>query len=182
MLGVIIAEQLYHRYPDLPEGDLTRLRSSLVKRESLAKLARKLELGEYLKLGEGERKSGGWRRDSILSNSLEAVIGAVYLDSGFSTCTKVVGSLYEDMLAEVNVESISKDPKTTLQEYLQARKLPLPTYTIVAEEGQAHARKFTVECNAEILPEPVRASGKSKRTAEQAAASKILKTISTAQQ
>lgn len=161
----------------MPEGELTRLRSALVKRETLARLARDIELGEHLKLGEGERKSGGWRRDSILSNAMEAVIGAVYLDSDFATCKKVVSNLYEQMLNEVDIDSINKDPKTALQEFMQAEKLPLPTYTIVAEEGQAHARKFTVECFVAKLDKPIMATGKSKRSAEQAAASKTLKAL-----
>jgi ribonuclease-3 len=177
LLGAIVAGKLYDRYPDLPEGDLTRLRSSLVKRETLARLARGLDLGDILKLGEGERKSGGWRRDSILSNALEAIIGAVYLDSDFDTCKQFVSGLYEDMLDEINVDSITKDPKTALQEFLQARKLPLPTYSIVAEEGQAHQKKFTVECVVARLDTPIRASGKSKRNAEQAAAGKTLKVL-----
>lgn len=174
LLGVIIAEQLFIRFPDIPEGDLTRLRATLVKRETLAILARELDLGSAIVLGEGERKSGGWRRDSILSNTVEAIIGAVYLDSDFEVCKSVVCKLYADMLDKVDIDAISKDPKTTLQEFLQARSLPLPAYQVITEEGQAHAKKFTVQCETELLEQKVTASGKSKRAAEQAAASKVL--------
>ncbi|MCG8325076.1 MAG: ribonuclease III, partial [Thiotrichales bacterium] len=171
---------IYSKFPDLTEGDLTRIRSSLVKRETLARIAREISLGDHLLLGEGERKSGGWSRDSILSNSMEAIIGAVFLDSDFGTCKKYVAGLYQAMIENVDVEAITKDPKTALQEYLQARKLPLPSYNIVAEEGKAHARKFTVECIVSGLDEQITATGKSKRNAEQAAASKILKVLTSA--
>ncbi len=136
-----------------------------------------MKLGDQIRLGEGERKTGGWRRDSILSNTLEAIIGAVYLDSNFSRSKTFICELFRERLEQVSVESIAKDPKTTLQEILQARKLSLPEYSVIAEEGQAHNRKFTVECVTEVLDVPVTASGKSKRNAEQAAASKVLKSI-----
>ena len=177
ILGFIIAEVLYQRFADQPEGILTRFRASLVKRETLAKVARTLGLGEYLFLGTGEKRSGGWRRDSILSNSLEAVIGAIYLDSDLSTCTQFVLNLFQDLINSMSPDKQTKDPKTELQEFLQARKIELPEYSVVAEEGEAHNRKFTVECRIDALGSNVTAQGKSKRAAEQLAARKILELI-----
>jgi ribonuclease-3 len=177
ILGFIIAEALYHHFPDQPEGVLTRFRASLVKRETLAKVARSLELGEYLQLGTGEKRSGGWRRDSILSNTLEAIIGAIYLDSDMLTCKSFVLTLFQDHINNMSPEQQSKDPKTELQEYLQARKLDLPDYKIVAEEGEAHNRQFTVECRIEAINSKMTAQGKSKRAAEQTAAQKILEVL-----
>jgi len=177
ILGFIIAEILYHHFPDQPEGVLTRFRASLVKRETLAKVARSLNLGDYLLLGTGEKRSGGWRRDSILSNTLEAIIGAIYLDSDLSSCKSFVSALYEDYISNMSPEKQNKDPKTVLQEYLQARKLELPDYIVVAEEGEAHNRRFTVECRIEALNSTTTAQGKSKRAAEQTAAQKILEVL-----
>ncbi len=177
ILGFVITENLYRTYPDAPEGVLTRLRANLVKRETLARLARKLDLGSLVRLGPGERKSGGWRRDSILANTLESIIGSIYLDAGMDACSGFILRLYQDMLAELNIASISKDPKTVLQEWLQSRKLPLPVYQVIAEYGEAHHKTFTVTCEiAEITPR-VSANGSSKRTAEQAVAGMILKQI-----
>lgn len=170
LLGFIIAEALYVRFPDEPEGSLTRIRATLVKRETLARLARDRELGNRLRLGGGELKSGGWRRDSILANALEAVVGAIYLDAGFEACRQCVLRLYHDLLHEISPSSIHKDPKTELQEFLQARQLPLPAYRVVCEEGEAHDRVFTVECRVLGLREAVIAHGRNKRAAEQAAA------------
>lgn len=177
ILGFIIAEALYDHFPDQPEGVLTRFRASLVKRETLAKVARSLELGEYLLLGTGEKRSGGWRRDSILSNTLEAIIGAIYLDSDILTCKAFVLGLFQDHINNMSPEKENKDPKTELQEYLQARKLDLPDYKVVAEEGEAHNRRFTVECRIEALSSTTTAQGKSKRAAEQMAAQKILEVL-----
>ena len=177
ILGFIIAEALYQRFTDQPEGILTRFRASLVKRETLAKLARGLGLGEYLLLGTGEKRSGGWRRDSILSNTLEAIIGAIYLDSDMSRCRLFVLNLFQDHIDNMSPETQNKDPKTELQEYLQARKMELPEYRVIAEEGEAHNRKFTVECRIHILDCNVTAQGRSKRAAEQVAARKSLELI-----
>ncbi|MFQ5660572.1 MAG: ribonuclease III [Gammaproteobacteria bacterium] len=174
ILGLIIAETLYHRFPAQPEGVLTRLRAAMVRRETLANLARSLEIGDHLKLGTGEKRAGGWRRDSILSNAMEAVIGALYLDSDFDRCRRFVLDLYADLLSDLSLENIGKDPKTALQEYLQARKLQLPSYQVIAEEGEAHLREFTVECSIDGLDKKIIAQGKSKRTAEQSAARKAL--------
>ena len=177
ILGFVITEILFQKYPDQDEGVLTRLRANLVKRESLAKLARTLDLGERIRLGPGERKSGGWRRDSILANTMEAIIGAVYLDSDISQCKKFIVSLYLNTLDELDVNNIGKDPKTVLQELLQSKKISLPVYTVIAEHGEAHKRIFTVSCEIAELDQRVQAEGKSKRIAEQSAASMALKLI-----
>ena len=177
ILGFVITDVLYHSYPNESEGILTRLRANLVNKEALANLARNHELGDYIKLGPGERKSGGWRRDSILANSMEAIIGAVYLDSDISKCRKFILAIYEDVLNELDADNVSKDPKTQLQELLQSRKIPLPKYTIMAEQGEAHRKTFTVSCEILGLEHEIQGEGKSKRSAEQSAASKALKLI-----
>jgi ribonuclease-3 len=182
ILDFIIAEALYLKFPRAPEGVLTRLRASLVRRETLAALARDLQLGGLIRLGGGERKSGGWRRDSILSNTLEAVIGAIYLDSGLESCRRVVLQMFGALLDGVSDADPEKDAKTALQEYLQARKLPLPVYHVVAEQGEAHARTFRVECLIDCLGQSVVAEGQSKRSAEQAAARRALEILQTAGQ
>lgn len=170
LLGFIIAEALFRLHPDAAEGELTRLRATLVKGDTLAGLARKLDLGKYIRLGPGERKSGGWRRRSILANTMEALIGAIYLDAGMQACRKYVLELYDEILQTVSPSTLIKDPKTRLQEFLQSRQLNLPVYTVIGEEGQAHARVFTVECSVPDLSVSVQASGRSKRIAEQNAA------------
>jgi ribonuclease III len=177
VLGLVITDALFNAYPNESEGTLTRLRSYLVKKESLSRLARELNLGEQIKLGAGEMKSGGWRRDSILANTLEALIGAVYLDSNFLTCKDVVLSIYKNELNSLDVEKVGKDPKTLLQELLQSKNMPLPIYTIVDEFGEAHKKTFIVSCQVEGLSQSIEASGKSKRVAEQSAASKVLDII-----
>ncbi len=176
-LGLIIAEILFEKFPLQSEGVLTRLRANLVKRETLATLARSLDLGECLKLGTGEMKTGGWRRDSILSNALEAIIGALYLDSDYAVCRNFVSSLYRELLNELSVDNFNKDPKTELQEYLQARKLQLPVYKIIEEVGEAHERLFTIECQIEGLENMAIAQGRNKRGAEQSAAQKALELL-----
>lgn len=177
ILGFIIAEVLFQKFPDISEGQLTRLRASLVRKEALAALARKMEIGDFLKLGTGEMRSGGWRRDSTLANAVEAVIGAVYLDSDHTTCREFVLNLYEELLQDLSPDVLNKDPKTELQELLQANKHDLPEYKVIAEEGAAHARTFTVECWIAGLEEPVKATGNSKRNAEQAAAKNALELL-----
>ncbi len=174
VLGLVITDALFNQYPDEAEGVLTRLRSYLVKKETLSKLARVMNLGDSIKLGAGELKSGGWRRDSILANTLEAIIGAVYLDSDFITSQKVVLNIYDAELKSLDVNKVGKDPKTVLQEILQARKMPLPIYTVVNEYGEAHKKTFVVTCQVQVMGKLIEANGKSKRRAEQAAASKIL--------
>jgi ribonuclease-3 len=149
VLGVVVAESLYQRFPQAEEGVLSRLRAQVVRRESLAVLARELDLGAHLQLGEGERKSGGWRRDSILADAMEAVIGAVYLDSDFQTARQWLLARLETALAPLAPEEAVKDPKTRLQEWLQGRQWPLPNYVLLEERGEAHARQFRVACRIE---------------------------------
>jgi len=177
ILGFVIAEILFSKYPDQPEGNLTRLRANLVRGETLSSLAKGLDLGSALILGPGEKKSGGWNRDSILANALESIIGAIYLDSGISDCTIFINTLYSDLLRKMNIEDISKDPKTVLQEILQSKKIPLPIYCVIDEAGEPHKRDFTVSCTIEKLGHYISANGKSKRIAEQSAASIMLKLI-----
>lgn len=175
LLGMLVADFLYRRFPDADEGQLTRTRAALVRRETLAGIARRVELGESLILGEGEQKSGGWRRASILANAVEALIGAVYLDAGIDACRTFVETLFSDELAEVDPATAGKDPKTALQEYLQSRSLPLPEYTTTAIAGPPHHQVFTVTCSAGTDGIVVDASGNSRRKAEQAAARAMLR-------
>lgn len=177
VLSFIVAGELYRRFPHCDEGTLSRLRALLVKGETLAVVARELHLGEYLLLGSGELKSGGRRRDSILADALEALIGAIYLDSGIDTVTDIVLRLFEHRLVEVSPEGALKDPKTRLQELLQASHQPLPVYTVLAIEGEAHARLFTVGCDVEGIPEQILATAASRRKAEQEAAQRVLRRL-----
>ena len=177
LLGFIVAETIYTLFPGASEGDLTRLRASLVKGETLAKLARKLDLGSYIKLGGSELKSGGWTRNSILANTLEAIIGAIYLDSGLEVCRKIVIKLYDDILNNSSPATLVKDPKTRLQEYLQSQQLDLPEYNVIMEQGEAHKKIFTVQCVVSELAISVQANGRSKRNAEQACAQMALNTL-----
>ncbi len=174
VLGFIIADTIFQKFPQATEGELTRLRSFLVKGETLAKLGRELDLGNYIKLGLGEMKSGGWRRNSILANTFEAIIGAVYLDADMSICQKCVIYLYRQLLLEMSLDKLSKDSKTTLQELLQSRKLELPVYRVSLESGDAHNRLFNVTCTIAELAVSVQAEGRSKRLAEQSAAEQAL--------
>jgi len=177
LLGFIIAEAIYKLYPGATEGELTRLRATLVKGETLAKLAKKLDLGNFIKLGGSELKSGGWRRSSILANALEALIGAIYLDAGLDTCREKVLRLYGDFLKTSTPENLTKDPKTRLQEHLQSLQINLPEYKVVMERGEAHDKIFTVRCDIPAMTITVQAEGKSKRNAEQAAAQLALDTL-----
>ena len=173
MLGMVVAEMLYEIHPHASEGELTRLRSQLVNGQRLAALARRLELGDQLRLGPGELKSGGFRRDSILADAFEAVIAAVYLDAGFEACRSVVRALFGELVR--NTPRSRKDSKTRLQEWLQARGLDLPDYELLATHGEDHARVFEVACVIE-QPEALRfaAQGRSRRGAEQDAAEQAL--------
>jgi len=170
ILGCVIARHLYNSFPHLSEGELSRLRSNLVKEEALASLAHQLDLGNHLRLGEGERRSGGFRRPSILADAVEALFGAVFLDSGFSAAEKVVLGLYVPYLEKVDAQTLGKDAKTLLQEYLQSRHIPLPVYTVIATHGEAHAQSFQVECVISSLKIAARGEGTSRRNAEQQAA------------
>jgi ribonuclease-3 len=169
-LNFIIANQLYQRFPKLAEGDLSRLRAQLVKEVTLSELALNLELGELLKLGEGELKSAGWRRPSILADALEAIIGAAYLDGGFIAAETIVKTLYADKLTTIDPKVIDKDPKSLLQELLQSRKIAIPEYIVTHTEGEAHAQKFIVECTVSKLNIRTVGEGTSRRIAEQQAA------------
>ncbi|MDT7849815.1 ribonuclease III [Methylophilus sp. VKM B-3414] len=170
VLNFIIAHQLFNLFPDIPEGDLSRLRAKLVKESSLAEIAISLHLGDALKLGEGELKSAGWRRPSILADALEAIVGAVYLDGGFDSAQQVVALLYRDKLQTIDPTSIDKDAKSQLQEYLQSKKMDLPEYQVVSIEGEAHAQTFTVQCKIKKLKLTTTGVGTSRRVAEQQAA------------
>ncbi len=177
ILGQVIADYLYRHFPDADEGQLTRTRAVLVNKDTLASVARTIDLGEKIILGEGELKSGGWRRDSILSNTLEALIGAIYLDGGLDACAKQLSIWYAPTLSKIDPAQAHKDAKTQLQEYLQGRGFPLPSYVSVAVTGPAHDQSFTIECRADSISNPVTAEGKSRRIAEQRAAALMLKCI-----
>jgi ribonuclease-3 len=177
VLNCIIARHLYDAYPELPEGSLSRLRSNLVNQQTLHTLAQQLNLGEFLLLGEGERKSAGARRPSILADAMEALFGAVFLDGGFAAAQKVLLGLYVPLIAQADTQSLGKDAKTLLQECLQARKLPLPQYAVNAIQGEAHAQLFRVECQIPSLGIATQGEGVSRRAAEQAAAEAAYKKI-----
>jgi ribonuclease III len=173
LLDLVVAEMLFEAHPNASEGELTRLRSELVNGKRLAGLARKLELGDKLRLGPGELKSGGYRRDSILADAYEALIAAVYLDAGFDACRRVVQKQFAALVQDT--PRSRKDAKTRLQEWLQARGLTLPTYELLAAHGEDHARTFEVACTLQ-QPDTMRfeAQGKSRRAAEQSAAQQAL--------
>lgn len=170
LLGCVIAKYLYCEYPDLSEGDLSRLRSNLVKEATLVMFAQQLDLGRQLKLGEGELKSGGFRRPSILADAVEALFGAVLLDSGFEAAERTVLNLFVPYLANVDMKTLGKDAKTLLQEYLQGRRMPLPAYRVIEMQGVAHEQEFHVECAIPSLNITTRGAGTSRRNAEQQAA------------
>lgn len=176
ILNFIIAEEIYQRFPQAHEGELSRLRASLVKEETLAQLARYLELGQHLILGQGEQKSGGHRRASTLADALEALIGAVYLDGGFAACREMIVSLYRERLDAASPSTDLKDPKTRLQEYLQSRRLPPPLYNVLEISGEAHAQTFRMECVVQGR-ESTQGTGSSRRRAEQDAAEKMLELL-----
>jgi ribonuclease-3 len=170
ILGLVIARALYEKFPDASEGQLSRLRASLVKRDTLAKLAQELELGECLFLGSGELKSGGFRRSSILADAMEAVIGAVERDGGLEAAQELVLHLYRQHLEEVDLKRAAKDPKTRLQEYLQGRAMALPEYEVAEVSGKVHSQTFEVACRVAAMDITTRGTGSSRRKAEQAAA------------
>jgi ribonuclease-3 len=174
ILNFVIANELYHMYPDSPEGDLSRLRASLVKKDGLAMIAKDLELGDFLILGSGELKSGGYRRDSILADAVEAILGAVYLDGGFEACSQLVLRLYREQLDNIPDLSQLKDPKTRLQELLQARKIALPQYQLLDVSGKAHQQTFVISCEVEELSISTQGRAGSRRKAEQLAAQKAI--------
>jgi ribonuclease-3 len=177
ILNGVIARQLFERFPDLPEGDLSRLRANLVRQDSLHQLALALSLGKFLRLGEGELKSGGSQRPSILADALEALFGAVWMDAGFDAASTVIVRLYADMLTAIVPGQPIKDAKTRLQEYLQGRRLPLPRYSLTATEGEAHVQQFRIACDIDALHIRTEGSGGSRRAAEQMAAESALERL-----
>lgn len=174
ILGLVIARSLYEKFPTATEGQLSRMRASLVKGDTLAQMASELELGECLFLGSGELKSGGFRRSSILEDAMEAVIGAVERDSGLQAAQDLVLHLYKQRLEQVDMDASSKDPKTRLQEYLQGLGKPLPMYEVVQISGDTHDQSFVVSCSIEGVAKPVQGKGGSRRKAEQSVANKLL--------
>jgi len=177
LLGFFIAEALFAKFPKEAEGDLSRMRASLVCAPMLAKIAKEFNLSEYIRLGPGELKSGGFRRESTLSDVLEALIGAIYLDSDIDTCKKTVLQWYESRLQAIKPGQSHKDPKTRLQEWLQSRQHPLPEYEVVETTGKAHNQRFKVSCQVEPVNKNVLGSGTSRRKAEQDAADKMYQII-----
>lgn len=178
ILGFVIAEALFEKFPLASEGVLSRLRASLVNQESLADLARHHHLGDYLILGSGELKSGGYRRASILSDALEAIMGAVIQDQGIEGCKTWILYLFTDRLAGLRLDNWLKDPKTRLQEYMQAKQLNIPNYTLISEAGLPHEKTFTVECAISLFDKKIIGTGVSRKKAEQHSAELMLEKIS----
>lgn len=177
VVNFVIAEILYHQFPKAAEGELSRWRATLVNRDALAVLAKQLNLGKYLFLGPGELRSGGHERDSILSCAMEAIIGAIYLDGGFTVACKHIAKWYESLLNQLSSAASHKDPKTLLQEHLQSLRLPLPIYHVEMTTGEAHQQLFTVSCKVEGMTEKSYGKGTSRRRAEQEAAQAMLGVI-----
>ncbi|MDQ7968153.1 MAG: ribonuclease III [Oxalicibacterium faecigallinarum] len=180
ILNCVVASLLFDRYTKIDEGDLSRLRANLVKQQSLYEIAQRLELSHFLRLGEGELKSGGFRRPSILADTLEALFGAIYLDAGFDVARDVIRALYIPILDSVDPKTLGKDAKTLLQEYLQGKKIPLPQYNVVATHGAAHNQEFEIECLVPKLDIQVFGTGGSRRAGEQAAAKLALEAVQAA--
>lgn len=177
IINFIIADYLFDEYPKAKEGQLSRQRANFVKKDTLAILAANFDLGSFLHLGSGEMKSGGFRRESILANALEAVVGAMYLDSNFDECKACVNAWYQEYLTDIEDISGQKDPKTKLQEILQAQQKELPKYDVISIEGEAHSQTFKVTCTTELLDEPTEGIGSTRRKAEQRAAKLAIELI-----
>lgn len=177
ILSCVTADLLYQQFPKASEGQLTRARASLVKKATLAALAQELALGDHLLLGHGEQRSGGYRRDSILADAMEAVVGALYLDAGFQHCYQMLRAWFESRLSEINPGSQAKDPKTQLQEWLQSHHYALPEYEVLSATGEPHAQIFTVSCTIPDMELMTEGEGASRRIAEQIAATKILEQL-----
>ncbi len=177
ILSYVIANALYQRFPRVDEGDMSRMRATLVRGNTLAEMAREFELGECLRLGPGELKSGGFRRESILADTLEALIGGVFLDSDIRTVEKLILDWYRSRLDEISPGDKQKDPKTRLQEYLQRRHFSLPTYQVVQVRGEEHDQDFTIHCTVSGLAQLVVGNGSSRRKAEQEAAEQAIKLL-----
>jgi ribonuclease-3 len=177
ILNLVVSERLFELYPAASEGDLSRMRARIVRGKTLSEIASDLDIGHFLNLGEGEKKSGGFRRASILADALEALLGAIYLDGGFFACQKVIIALCDPLIKTLPAAEDLKDPKTCLQEWLQARGRSLPLYTLELEEGADHAKTFHVSCSLIDDGRSVSASGSGRRKAEQAAASEMLREL-----
>jgi len=182
ILGFVVAQKLYELFPDASEGSLSRLRASLVNETSLAELARQHKLGEYLRLGQGELKSGGFRRDSILSDAMEAIMGALYKDQGIAVCQQWIENLFAEKFQSLSLSSGQKDPKTRLQELMQAKRLELPEYTMLTMTGPSHEQTFKVKCTISLLSDATIGVGISRRKAEQASAEQMLELLDKANQ
>ncbi len=182
LVNLFVAQTLFQRWPKADEGALTRARAEMVRESSLAAIARELDLGAHLQLGPGEMKTGGHRRDSILADALEALIGAIHLDAGFETCRDVVLPWFESRIAAMPAGKIGKDAKTRLQEWLQARQLPLPDYQLVDSSGEEHDLIFRVRCAIDQPALAAEGSGGSRRVAEQQAAEEVLKMLASVDQ
>jgi len=177
ILSFVIADDLYRRFPDAREGQMSRLRSRVVKGETLALIARDLGVGDYLRLGSGELKSGGFRRDSILADSVEAIIGAIYLDQGIEAAREFILHWFGSRLEQLDLNVTLKDAKTRLQEFLQSRRSPLPKYELVSVEGEPHDQTFHIRCEVSLLKQPTEGRGSSRRQAEQDAARMALQEL-----
>ncbi|ASX26480.1 ribonuclease III [Candidatus Williamhamiltonella defendens] len=177
ILSFVIANQLYHRFPEINEGNMSRMRATLVRGDTLTEIAREFDIGAYLQLGQGELKTGGAQRESILADSIEAIIGAIFLDSDIQTVEKTILRWYHKRLEQINPTHQQKDPKTRLQEYMQSRQLPLPFYLLAQVCGEAHDQEFTIHCQVSGLEELVVGKGSNRRKAEQEAAEKTLKKL-----
>lgn len=177
ILGFVIAEILYDKFSEAPEGVLSRLRANLVNQGSLAELARRHQFGDYLLLGSGELKSGGFRRESILSDALEAVIGALFIDQGIESCKQWIRNLFQEKLEALTLDNWQKDPKTQLQELMQSKRVDLPEYTLLTMSGLPHEQTFKVKCTIPLLKDACIGTGVSRKRAEQAAAEKMLQLL-----
>ncbi|MGE4070255.1 MAG: ribonuclease III [Lysobacterales bacterium] len=180
LINTAVSIELYQRYPRSPEGDLTRLRAALIRESSLAELARGIGLSDYLRMGGGELKSGGYRRDSILADTLEALVAAVYLDAGWDRCQALIRQMFAEAIDAVDINAV-KDAKTRLQEWLQGRGLPLPDYQLIDTQGKDHDKTFRVACRIADLDYSADAQGRSRKSAEQAAAAAVLEHIERSQ-
>lgn len=177
LVNFMIADVLFHRFVKLPEGDMSRVRAHLVKGDTLALIGREYDLSDYLVLGPGELKSGGFRRDSIIADTVEAIIASVYEDGGLESCRSLVMRFYEERLADLDPKKVGKDPKTRLQEFLQSQNEQLPEYAIISVNGAAHAQEFTVSCYVSKLNSKFEAVASNRRKAEQKAAETALEAL-----
>ncbi len=177
ILGFVIAERLFEQFPTASEGILSRLRANLVNQSSLAELARRHQIGDYLLLGSGELKSGGFRRDSILSDALEAIIAALFIDQGIDACQQWIAQLFTEKLKSLSLDNWQKDPKTQLQELMQAKKMDLPEYELITMSGLAHEQTFKVRCTVSLIAKASTGTGISRKKAEQAAAEQMLQLL-----